>query len=210
MSAKARQHEIFLHAGSLIEKSQSPSRFYNTTTVFNPQGELIATYRKVHLFDINVPGQVTETESSTIIQGENLVTVRLPWFCLGLSICFDVRFPEIYRALACAGAQVFVIPSVFARTTGEAHWHILLRARAIENHAYILAASQFGTDIEGHGFYGHSMIVDPWGVIVAEAPAEDEAVLVADIDVDQVNQRRSQIPVLDVRRPEVYSRIERR
>jgi len=208
MSAKARQKGIYINTGSLIERSSIPGRFYNTSLLVNPQGELIATYRKVHLFDINVPNQVTETESSVVLPGDKLVTVNLPGFCLGLSICFDLRFPELYRSLALAGAQVFVIPSAFAQATGQAHWHVLQRARAIENHAFVLAADQYGPDTEGHMCFGHSLIVDPWGVVLAEAPSEGEAVLVVDIDLDQVSQRREQIAVLKIRRPDAYSRIE--
>jgi deaminated glutathione amidase len=209
MSAKAKQHGIYLHAGSLTERSSSPDRFYNTSLLFDPQGKLIATYRKVHLFDVDVPNQVTETESSVVLPGDKLVIVNLPEFCLGLSICFDLRFPELYRALALAGAQVLVIPSAFARATGQAHWHVLQRARAIENHAFVLAADQYGPDTEGHMCFGHSLIVDPWGVILAEASAEGEAVLVVDIDLDQVRQRREQIAVLQVRRPDAYARFEK-
>jgi predicted amidohydrolase len=203
----ARKHGIYLHIGSLTERSPVPGKYYNTSLLFNPQGELIATYRKVHLFDIDVPGQVSETESAFVLPGEQLVTVSLPEFHLGLSICFDLRFPELYRALAQAGAQVLVIPSAFSRPTGRAHWHALLRARAIENHAYVLAACQYGTDKTGHWVYGHSLIVDPWGVILAEAPANRKAVLFADLDMQQVEQRREQIQVLKLVKPAVYKNL---
>ncbi len=210
MAAKARQHGITIHTGSLIERSPRPDRFYNTSLLFNPKGELVASYRKVHLFDVDVPGKVTESESSVVMPGDHLVVVNLPEFCLGMSICFDLRFPELYRALALSGAEVLAIPAAFARGTGEAHWHILVRARAIENHAYVLAAGQYGADSDGHYCFGHSLIVDPWGVILAEAPAEEEAVLVADIDTAQVHKRRAQIPVLDVRKPDAYTRVEKK
>ena len=210
LAAKARQHGITINFGSLIQQSQQADRFYNTSLLFTPNGDLVASYSKVHLFDVDVPGKVTESESSVIMPGDHLVIVNLPEFCLGMSICFDLRFPEVYRALALAGAEVFAIPSAFARGTGEAHWHVLVRARAIENHAYVMAAGQCGPDPEGHYFYGHSLIVDPWGGILAEASAEEETVLVANIDIEQVHNRRSQIPVLNVRRPEAYTRIEKK
>jgi predicted amidohydrolase len=210
MAAKAHQYGMTIHAGSLIERSSEPNRFFNTSLLFNHNGELVACYRKVHLFDVDVPGKVTENESSVVIPGDHLVVVNLPEFCLGMSICFDLRFPELYRSLALAGAEVLAIPAAFARGTGEAHWHVLVRARAIENHAYVLAAGQCGADAEGHYCFGHSLIVDPWGVILAEAPAEEDTVLIADIDIDQVQKRRSQIPVLNVRQPDAYTRVEKK
>jgi deaminated glutathione amidase len=211
MAAKARKYGITIQLGSLIESAGRTDKFYNTSLLFNPNGELIASYRKVHLFDVDVPGKVTDSESSVIIPGDHLVAVKLPEFYLGMSICFDLRFPELYRALALSGAEVLTIPSAFARGTGEAHWHVLVRARAIENHAYVLAAGQYGTDSSG-GFYsfGHSMIVNPWGEILAEAPAEEEAVLVADIDIEEVRRRREQIPVLNVGKPDAYKNIEKK
>jgi predicted amidohydrolase len=205
MAAKAKEHGIYLHAGSLIETTPVPNRFYNTSVLCSPSGELVAVYRKVHLFDIDVPEEVTDTESSVVLPGDRLMVVDLPEFRLGLSICFDVRFPELYRALAVAGAEVLVVPAAFAESTGRAHWEILLRARAIENHAFILAAGQYGCDATGHPLYGHSMIVDPWGKILAQAPGQGETVLVADIDAEQARLRRSQIQVLDVRVPQVYA-----
>lgn len=207
IAAKARQHGVTIHAGSLIERSPIPEKFYNTSLLFNSKGELIAQYRKVHLFDVDIPGKVTIKESSILVPGNQLVLVDLPEFCLGMSICFDLRFPELYRTLALAGAEVFAIPAAFTRNTGEAHWHILNRARAIENHAYVLAAGQCGADAHGHYCYGHSLIVDPWGVILAEAPAEEQTILIADIDIEQVHKCREQIPVLNVNRPEIYSKV---
>lgn len=206
-SNSARKNGIYLHIGSLTEHSSVPGMYYNTSLLFNPQGELIATYRKVHLFDIDVPGQVSDTESAFILPGDQLVTVKLPKFHLGMSICFDLRFPDMYRALALSGAQVLVVPAAFSRPTGRAHWHALLRARAIENHAYVLAACQYGSDKAGHWFFGHSLIIDPWGVILAEGPANQKAVLIADLDMEQVEKRREQIQVLKLRKPEVYGKI---
>jgi predicted amidohydrolase len=205
LAATARRHAIYLHGGSLIQKTHLPDRFYNTSLLFDPQGELMARYRKVHLFDVNVPGQVTDTESHTILPGDSLTIAALPECNLGLSICFDLRFPEMYRQMAAAGAEVFVVPAAFARATGRAHWEILLRARAIENHAYVLAAAQYGKDAAGHWRYGRSMMIDPWGEVLAAAPEMGEQVLIADISREVVLRRRQQMPVLDMRRPDVYA-----
>ncbi len=204
LSAKARQHRIYLHGGSLIEKSSRPGRFHNTSLLFDPQGKLIALYRKIHLFDVDIPDGVTDTESSVILAGDTLVTTDVSGFKVGMSICYDLRFPEMYRQLAAAGSEVIVIPSAFTKVTGQAHWQTLLRARAIENLAYVLAAAQHGQGASGNWCYGHSMIVDPWGEILAMAAPEGNQVLVADLDRNEVVRRREQMPVLNVRRPDVY------
>lgn len=205
----ARRDGIYLHGGSLIERSSVPGRYYNTSTVFNPQGDLIATYRKVHLFDVDVPGLVTDRESQAVLPGDALSLVPLPGITLGLSICFDVRFPELYRALALAGAEAFTVPAAFARATGRVHWEILLRARAIENQAYVLAAAQYGQDAAGHWRFGRSMIIGPWGEVLAVAGEEGEQVLLADVEREAVWRRRQEMPVLTVRRPEVYGSLGR-
>jgi len=205
----ARRHGIYLHGGSLIERSPMAGRYYNTSTVFNPRGELIATYRKVHLFDVDVPGEVSDRESQAILPGDALVTVPLQEMVLGLSICFDLRFPELYRALALAGAEAFAVPAAFARATGRVHWEILLRARAIENHAYVLAAAQYGQDAAGHWRYGHSMIIDPWGQVLASGGEDGEEVLLADVQREVVWRRRREMPVLTMRRPAVYASLGR-
>jgi predicted amidohydrolase len=204
LAKKALQHKIVLHGGSLIEKSVDPNRFYNTSLIFDPSGRLIGTYRKIHLFDIDIPGQVNERESQVILPGDRLVLVKLPECKLGMSICFDLRFPEMYRQLAAAGAEMFVVPSAFAKTTGQVHWEILLRARAIENHAYVLAAGQYGKDDEGGEYYGHSMIIGPWGEIIAKSSEDEDCVLLADINFDEVRKRRNQLAVLQFRKPHIY------
>ena len=206
LAAKARQHGIYLHGGSLIEKSDDPHRFYNTSLLFDPAGELIARYRKIHLFDVNIPGQVSDTESKTILPGDDIVVVGLPEFKLGMSICFDLRFPEFYRQMAVAGAEVLVVPAAFTRVTGRVHWEILLRARAIENQAYVLAAAQYGKDGAGTWRYGRSMMVDPWGAIMAAAPEVGEAVLVVEVRREHSLRRRQQMPVLEMRRPDIYGK----
>jgi len=208
LAAHARRYGIYLHAGSLIECSPVTGRFYNTSLVFDPQGALIAVYRKVHLFDVDLPGLLSGHESRVIVPGDTLCLARLPDLVLGLSICFDLRFPEMYRRMALAGAEAFAIPAAFMRVTGRAqHWEILLRARAIENHAYVLAAAQCGRDAAGHWHYGNSMIIGPWGEILTAAPEEDECVLIANLERTLVQKRRSEMPVLRLQRPDVYATL---
>jgi predicted amidohydrolase len=179
-------------------------KFFNTSVVIDSNGSIVATYRKVHLFDVNVPGAVTQRESDIIAPGNEMVVARIKEFALGLSICFDVRFPELYRKLALAGAEVIAVPAAFNAVTGRAHWHQLVRTRAIEDHVFVIAAAQVGTTVEGIATYGHSMIVDPWGEVLAESLSDAPDVIVATLDVSDVARRRSQIPVMDVRRPDVY------
>jgi predicted amidohydrolase len=205
LAAKAREHSIYVHGGSLVERSAQTERVYNTSVLFDPQGQMIACYRKIHLFDVDVPDGVTEVESSVVLPGDALVVAEVDGFKVGMSICYDLRFPELYRQLAASGAEILVVPSAFAIATGRVHWEVLLRARAIENHAYVLAAAQCGLDEGGSCCYGHSMIIDPWGKLLAAAP-EGEQVLLADLDRQEVLRRRQQIPVLKVRRPDLYRR----
>ncbi len=200
----ARANGVTIHVGSMLERSNDPERFFNTSVVIGADGNIRATYRKVHLFDIEVPGEVSYQESRAIRAGEQIVTVELEEFCLGLSICFDVRFPELYRSLALQGATVLAVPSAFNARTGEAHWDVLVRARAIENLCFVIAATQAGTTAEGLSSYGHAMIVDPWGEVLAASQLEGEDVIVATIDLDEVARRRAQIATLQLRRPDLY------
>ena len=202
--ALARAARVTIHLGSIAERAAS-GKFHNTSVVIGPSGQIVATYRKAHLFDVAVTGEVASRESDAVEAGTAMVVASLPEVRVGLSVCFDVRFPELYRRLASAGAQVLAIPAAFSAATGRVHWHVLVRARAIENHAFVVAAAQAGA----HGTfptYGHSLIVDPWGQVLAEGPAEGEAVVVADLDLGEVARRRAQIAVLDLARPEVYAR----
>jgi predicted amidohydrolase len=200
----ARNNNITLHAGSMLERSPDPSKSYNTSVVFAPSGDIVATYRKGHLFDINVPGEVEQYESRNIAPGDRLVITDAPGFALGLSVCFDLRFTEMYRRLSSHGATVLAVPSSFAVATGRVHWEVLLRARAIENHAYVIAAAQAGTTTEGLSSFGHSMIIGPWGEVLAESDVDGEDVLIATIDTREVDRRRSQIAVLALQRPDLY------
>ncbi len=204
MANVARTRNVTLHLGSLLERSPIEGKFFNTSVLLNPEGDIVATYRKVHLFDVDVPGAIVHRESDVIAAGDNLVVVNLPHFALGMTICFDVRFPELYRALASAGAEIFAVPAAFNAFTGAAHWDTLVRARAIENHAFVVAAAQVGTTSERIATYGHSMIVDPWGVVLSQAVTNEPEVIIATIDLDEVLRRRQQIAVMQYRRPDLY------
>lgn len=202
----ARELGITLHIGSMFERAEEPDKSYNTSVLIAPNGEVVATYRKVHLFDVDVADGVEYRESRHIAPGDRLLVAHVGDAVLGLSICFDVRYPELYRELSLAGATVIAVPSSFAVATGKVHWKALLVARAIENHAYVIAAAQAGTTTEGISSYGHSMIIGPWGEVLAESTIDGEDVLVATIDLEQVEHRRSQIAVFQLRRPDVYGR----
>jgi predicted amidohydrolase len=206
MAEVALSRGVTLHLGSLLERA-SASMSYNTSVILDPTGGIVATYRKAHLFDVNVPGAVVHRESDAIVPGEELVVTDLSAFRLGLSICFDVRFPELYRALGVGGAQVLAIPAAFNASTGAAHWEILVRSRAIENHAFVIAAAQIGHTPEGIDTFGHSLIVDPWGVVLAEAQSDGAEVIVAELDIDEVARRRGQIDVMNFRRPDLYGTV---
>ncbi len=198
----ARRHGVWILLGSLAEASADPMRPHNTSVLIRPDGTIAATYRKVHLFDVAIENGPVDTESSFVSPGDVAVTALVEGVTVGLSICYDVRFPELYRTLALAGAEVLSVPSNFAERTGRDHWEVLLRARAIENAAYVIAPAQiFGPP--GQPAYGRSMVVDPWGVVVALAP-DAVGIIRATIDTDRVAAVRRQIPVLANRRPGVY------
>jgi predicted amidohydrolase len=205
VAARARRHGCFILGGSLIEPSPFPDRYYNTSYLVDPVGVVRAVYRKVHLFDVAVTGEVEAHESASIAPGDELVAVELPEFVLGISICFDLRFPELYQALSAAGAHVLAVPAAFREPTGRVHWRTLVRARAIENHAYVIAAAQHGIAGGDAPMFGHSTIVDPWGALLAELPVGD-GVVVADVDAAEVARRRAQMSVLTARRTDVYRR----
>ena len=200
----ARRHQVWVHVGSMLERSGVAGRYFNTSVVLGPDGEVLASYRKAHLFDVEVPGEVSYRESDLIVAGDEVVVARLGAFDLGLSVCFDLRFPELYRRLAGDGATVLAVPSAFAAATGRVHWEVLLRARAIENHAVVVAAAQSTSVDDAPATWGHSMVVDPWGEVLAESRVEGPDVVVATIDLDDVAARRAQIDVLGLRRPDLY------
>jgi predicted amidohydrolase len=195
MAEAARRQELTLLLGSLPEKVAGDARVYNTSVLIGPDGATIATYRKMHLFDIDLPGMEHLKESKAVRPGEELVVADAPFGRIGLSICYDVRFPELYRRLARQGARVLAVPSAFTERTGKDHWEVLLRARAIENLAYVVAAAQTGHHGGGRASHGHSMIVDPWGAVLAQVP-EGEGVALAELDFARQDRLRRELPAL--------------
>ncbi|MBI4517816.1 MAG: carbon-nitrogen hydrolase family protein [Deltaproteobacteria bacterium] len=192
----AQALRIHLLGGSVLERAGSGGKAFNTSCLFNPRGELIASYRKAHLFDIDLAGHVTMRESDTRQGGGELASAVTELGCIGLSICYDLRFPELYRQLTRSGAQIIMVPSAFTFPTGAAHWEILLRARAIENQVYVVAPDQIGHSPSGVNNFGNSLIVDPWGKPLARA-ADRELVIVAEIDLDYLDRVRRELPCLD-------------
>jgi predicted amidohydrolase len=190
----ARELKIHLHIGSLALRA-TPERAVNRSLLISPDGSILASYDKIHMFDIELDGGESYRESANYQPGETAVISDLPWGRIGLTICYDVRFPALYRALAESGASFITVPSAFTVRTGEAHWHTLLRARAIENGCYIFAAAQAGKHESGRETYGHSLIVDPWGAVLAEGSAEP-GVVMANIDPAKVDSARKSIPSL--------------
>ena len=192
----ARRHRLTLVAGSILERAADGASPYNTSVVLGPDGARLATYRKMHLFDVSIPGKVEVRESAKRGRGSDVVVADTPVGRLGMTVCYDLRFPELYRALARAGADVLCVPSAFTFPTGAAHWEVLLRARAIENQCWVLAANQHGPSGQGHADYGHSMIVDPWGTVVACA-SDGERVVAAEIDLGLLAKVRREMPCLE-------------
>ena len=190
----ARKLAIYIHIGSLAIKA-SPEKAANRSFLIDRRGEVVARYDKIHMFDVDLAGGESYRESDTYRPGELAMIADLPWGRLGLTVCYDLRFPALYRALAEAGASFLAIPSAFTRQTGEAHWHVLQRARAIENGCFVLAAAQGGKHENGRETYGHSLVVDPWGRILAEGGTEP-GVVMAQIDPSEIVAARSRIPSL--------------
>ena len=207
----AAEHGVFVLAGSHYEVAPRPDRAFNTSVLFGPAGEIVAVYRKIHLFDAVSAGAVYR-ESDDLLAGDEIVTAALALpgdaqgaqtVTVGLSICYDLRFPELYRSLALAGAEVLFVPAAFTHFTGAAHWEVLLRARAIENGCFVVAPAQTGFHLPGRQCFGHSMIVDPWGTVLAEVQ-DGVGFCVADLDLGRVAEVRAQIPSLHNRQPVAY------
>lgn len=192
--ALAAELKIHLHVGSLALRF-SPEKAVNRSFLIAPDGRVLASYDKIHMFDIDLPGGESYRESSNYQPGETAVISDLPWGRIGLTICYDLRFPALYRALAESGASFLAVPSAFTRKTGEAHWHVLLRARAIETGCFVFAAAQGGLHENKRETYGHSLIIDPWGEVLAEAGVEP-GVIIARIDPAKVENARKAIPSL--------------
>jgi predicted amidohydrolase len=195
----ANELDIWLLVGSLAIKV-SDKKTANRSFLIGPDGRIAARYDKIHLFDVNLPSGETYRESNTVAAGNDAVVANLPWARIGLSVCYDLRFPQLYRTLAKAGAEILTVPSAFTETTGKAHWHVLVRARAIENACFVMAPAQGGEHSNGRRTYGHSLIVGPWGEIIAEGDTEP-GIVAAEIDLGEIGAARSRVPALSHDRP---------
>jgi len=190
----ARKHGIYVHIGSLAIKLDG-EKIANRSFLIDPKGDVAARYDKIHMFDVDLANGESYRESENYRPGESAVVTDLPWGRLGLTICYDLRFPSLYRALAEAGSSFLTVPAAFTQQTGEAHWHVLLRSRAIENGAFVFAAAQGGLHENGRATYGHSLVIDPWGRILAEGDTEP-GVILCDVDPSQVPTVRGRVPSL--------------
>jgi predicted amidohydrolase len=202
--ALAEELGVWLVAGSFIERVAGQERLHNTSCLVGPDGKLHATYRKIHLFDADVPGAAMR-ESDTVAPGGEAVAAEAGGVRLGLSVCYDLRFPELFRLLALDGCRVVALASAFTERTGRDHWEVLVRARAIEDQVFVVAANQVGQSSPRLRWFGRSMIVDPWGVVLAQAP-DRETFITADLDFAAQDATRAQLPCLANRRPDVYRR----
>lgn len=196
LAGLARELGIYLLGGSILEAIPGAPKAYNTSLLFGPQGSLLASYRKIHLFDVALTEGVSTRESDTRAPGDQIVVAETPLCAMGLSICYDLRFPELYRKMATKGAQLIFVPSAFTAYTGKAHWEPLLRSRAIENQVYIVAPAQFGKSFNSFETHGHTMIVDPWGRILAELD-DGAGIVTAEIDLDYLTRVRTELPCLE-------------
>ncbi|MEM8813827.1 MAG: carbon-nitrogen hydrolase family protein [Pseudomonadota bacterium] len=196
MTDLARDFGIWLHIGSFSIKLDS-GRAANRAYVIAPTGSIVARYDKIHMFDVDLDGGESYRESKVYRPGDSAITVDLPWGQLGLSICYDLRFPNLYRQMAEAGARFLAVPAAFTAQTGRAHWHVLQRARAVETGCFVLAAAQGGKHEDGRSTFGHSLIVDPWGEVLAELPHDEPGVAIATIDPAAIDKARSRVPSLN-------------
>lgn len=195
-SALARELGVWLLAGSFGVREAGAERLFNRSALFDAAGQRVAIYDKIHLFDVDLPTGESRRESEAVTPGARAVVTPSPWGKIGLSICYDVRFASLYRALAQAGAKILTVPAAFTVPTGQAHWEILLRARAIETGSFVLAPAQGGTHEGGRKTWGHSLIIGPWGEILAQGAAGGEDIIIADLDMTAVDKARAAIPAL--------------
>jgi predicted amidohydrolase len=202
----ARELGIWLLAGSLHENIPDSDHTYNTSVLFDRSGTEVARYRKLHLYDVHIPGRVEAMESATIAPGQEVVTADIEGHTAGLTICYDIRFPELYREIANRGAEIVFLPAAFTLFTGKDHWETLIRARAIENQCFMLASGQQGVDKNGRVTFGRSMIVDPWGTVLATAP-DGDGFAIAELDFDRLEKIRAELPSLANQRQEVFQPV---
>lgn len=203
LADRARRHGMYVHGGSFLETRQDEPGLSNTSLVFNPDGDIIARYSKIHMFDVVLDGDAKYMESATVTPGDEIVTVDIDGMPVGLAICYDLRFPELFRILALRVARTIILPAAFTMTTGKDHWEILIRARAIENEVFFVACGQWGVHPPGNWCYGRSMIVDPWGTVLATAQ-DGVGFAQATLNDERVSAVRRQIPSLANRQPEAY------
>lgn len=203
LAERAVRHGIYLHCGSMYEQRPGEPKIFNTAVIISPTGEIIAKYSKIHMFDVVLEGVASFEESATVSPGDEIVTVDIDGIRVGLAICYDLRFPELFRILALKGAEVIILPAAFTMTTGKDHWEVLIRARAIENQVYMVAPAQVGADSSGNWCYGRSMIVDPWGNVVSRA-SDIETSISGTVDRSLVEKIRRQVPSLANRMPDRY------
>src|ERR687893_2548883 len=203
LAQRARRYGIYIHGGSIYETRPGDPGMYNTTVVIDPTGEIIARYSKIHMYDVVLDGVAKYQESASITPGDEIAITEIDGVAVGLTICYDLRFPELFRILALNGAQAIMLPAAFTLTTGKDHWEPLIRARAIENELYMIAPAQWGTHPPGKWCYGRSMVVDPWGTVVSTA-SDGVGIATAIIEPSRVEAVRRQIPSLANRRPGAY------
>jgi predicted amidohydrolase len=204
LAQRARRHGIYIHGGSIYETRPGDPGMYNTTVVIDPTGEIIARYSKIHMYDVVLDGVATYQESAAVTPGNETAITEIDGIPVGLTICYDLRFPELFRILALKGAQAIVLPAAFTLMTGKDHWETLIRARAIENQLYMIAPAQWGTHPPGNWCYGRSMVVDPWGTVLTTA-ADGVGIAYATVDRSRIATVRRQVPSLANRRPEAYT-----
>ncbi|MDZ7836527.1 MAG: carbon-nitrogen hydrolase family protein [Actinomycetota bacterium] len=201
LSALARELKTFIVGGSIPEKEEN--HIYNTSFVFNPQGNLVARHRKIHLFDVNIPGKISFMESKILSAGSRITTFDTGFCTIGLCICYDMRFPELIRAMSHKQAKLIIVPAAFNMTTGPAHWHVVTRSRALDNQVYLAAVSPARNQESSYIAFGHSVIVDPWGKIIAEA-GSGQQIIYASLDLDYLTKVREQLPLLKHLKPDIY------
>ncbi|OEU48828.1 MAG: hypothetical protein BA866_12730 [Desulfobulbaceae bacterium S5133MH15] len=199
---RAVKYQLHIHIGSFLERDES--YIFNTGIVFNPAGEIIAKYRKIHLFDVEIPGGKRYLESETITPGDTVATFTIDDLTFGMSTCYDLRFPEMFRKLGEMGANVILLPAAFTMQTGRDHWELLLRARAVENLCWVVAAGQYGTSPPDNICYGRTMVINPWGIVTAQAP-DGVHTLTAEIDLATLHQIRTTFPALNHKRKDIFS-----
>lgn len=198
----AKRHSIFVSLGGFQERSHNSKQIFNTHLVIDPAGSIIAKYRKIHLFSVTLPDGSTYNEAKSVLAGSDSVCFKTPCFTGGLAICYDLRFPYLFATLRDLGAEVLLVPAAFTKLTGEAHWEVLLRARAIETQSYVAASAQVGRHNEVRETFGHAMIVDPWGEVLAEC-SDSEDLATAEIDLTYLNKLRTEMPLWSQRRPDI-------